>query len=112
MQLHFNKMTDEQRLEWLKLYEKQNPSKYLRKFGVITGRFPAGHPEAGQPCKWDYVPPEEAIKKIVPSFASTSGGLNVEITEKEKVVQVQEFTAPSQVTIEDLPKKRGRKPNV
>jgi len=82
--VHFNNMTDQQKLEWLHLYAKQNPSKYLSKFGTITARFPVGHPFAGQPCKWDYVSPEEALKTISPSFQSMSA-LKVDIVAKEEV---------------------------
>jgi len=111
MSIHFNKMTDEQKLEWLKLYEKQNPVKYLRKFGKVTAKFPPGHPQAGQPSDWDYIPPEEAIKKIAPSFQSSTGGVNVEISEKDKVVQEMEMVTPPAVTpLVEAPVKRGRKP--
>lgn len=101
MLLHFNKMDDNQKLEWLRTYERQNPRKYLSKFGKITGYVPAGQPFAGQPNAWEYVSPEEALKKISPTYAMT-GGLQVEISEKPVVTQ--ELTFDEQPIV-----KRGRK---
>jgi len=106
MQIHFNKMSDAQKLEWLKTYERQNPAKYLMKYGKVTGTVPMGQPFAGQPNKWDYVAPEEAIKKISPSYAAGSS-LKVEISEKENVKQELDFTPEPDATPEV---KRGRKP--
>ena len=97
-------MNDEQKLEWLRSYERQNPRKYLSKFGKVTGFVPAGQPFAGQPNQWEYVSPEEALKKISPTYAMT-GGLQVEITTKPVVSQELEFSPEPDV-------KRGRKKNV
>lgn len=106
-------MSDEQRLDWLSKYEKQNPTKYLQKFGVVTGKYPALHPLAGQPMSWEYVSPEEALKKLVPSFPIPKpAGIEVEVSEKAKVIETLKF-APS-IVEEPVkePKKRGRKKNV
>lgn len=97
-------MNDEQKLDWLRSYEKQNPRKYLSKFGKVTGFVPVGQPFAGQPNQWEYVSPEEALKKISPTYAMT-GGLQVEITTKPVVSQELEFAPEPDV-------KRGRKKNV
>lgn len=99
MLLHFNKMNDDQKLEWLRNYEEQNPRKYLSKFGKVIGFVPAGQPFAGQPNNWEYVSPEEALKKISPTYAMT-GGLKVEISQKTDLEQ--EFKEAPVV-------KRGRK---
>lgn len=96
-------MNDEQKLEWLRSYERQNPRKYLSKFGKVTGFVPAGQPFAGQPNQWEYVSPEEALKKISPTYAMT-GGLQVEIATKD-VKQELDFAPEPDV-------KRGRKKNV
>lgn len=97
-------MNDEQKLEWLRSYERQNPRKYLSKFGKVTGFVPVGQPSAGQPNQWEYVSPEEALKKISPTYAMT-GGLQVEISTKPVVSQELEFSPEPDV-------KRGRKKNV
>lgn len=101
-------MNDDQKLEWLRNYERQNPQKYLSKFGKITGYVPSGQPFQGQPNQWEYVSPEEALKKISPSYARL-GGLQVEI--KEKKVVTQELSMddePVGVVAPEVPK-RGRK---
>ena len=92
-------MNDEQKLEWLRTYERQNPRKYLSKFGKVIGLVPAGQPFAGQPNNWEYVSPEEALKKISPTYVM-SGGLQVEISEKA-VVQ--------ELTLDEAPVKKVRK---
>ena len=95
-------MDDNQKLEWLRNYERQNPRKYLTKFGKVTGFIPAGQPFAGQPNNWEYVSPEEALKKISPSYAAMTGGLKVEISEKAVVTQ--------ELSMDETPApKRGRK---
>ena len=98
-------MDDNQKLEWLRNYERQNPQKYLSKFGKVIGYVPAGQPFAGQPNQWEYVSPEEALKKISPSYARM-GGLQVEI--KKKAVVTQELNMNESVVAQEAPK-RGRK---
>lgn len=106
MSIHISKMDEQGKLDWLRAYEKQNPAKYLRKYGKVTEKDPMG-----QPIAWDYVPPEEAIKSLKPSFSfSKVLGVKVDVAEKEKVVVEQKFVqtpVPPQAEV-----KRGRPKNV
>jgi hypothetical protein len=95
-------MDDTQKLAWLRNYEQQNPRKYLSKFGKVVGFVPAGQPFAGQPNNWEYVSPEEALKKVSPTYAMT-GGLQVEIATKD---------VKQELSLDEAPVKRGRKANV
>ena len=107
MSINISRMDEQGKLEWLRAYDRQTPNQDLRNIGKITAR-----DAAGQPSAWDYIPPEEAIKTIIPkpSFGSVLG-VKVEVKEKEKVVVEKEFIeAPVSVVAQEEAPKRGRKP--
>lgn len=90
MSIHISKMSEEGKLEWLRTYERQNPNKYLRKFGKVTQQ-----DSLGQPCEWSYIPPEEAVKNLKPSrsFGNVLG-VKVDVQEKDVVVEQQFIDSP------------------
>lgn len=96
MSIHVSKMNQQQKLEWLHAYKRQNPAKYVQKFGDVS--------------------PDEALKKVKPTFSFGNVlGVKVDVQEKEKVIVTPEFTeTPLAKTepVEEAKPKRGRKPNV
>lgn len=106
--MNVSKMDEQGKLDWLRAYERQNPTKYLHKFGKVIAK--DGN---GQPLEWEYVTPEEAVKALKPtrSFGSVLG-VKVEVQEKAKVLVEKDFIdAPVGGAIGEVVKK-GKKANV
>lgn len=106
MSIHVSKMDEQGKLEWLRAYERQNPAKYLAKYGKVKEK-----DFEGQPVAWDYISPEEAVKTLKRSNTFSSVlGVKVDVKEKDKVIVEQEFIeAPASVVAPEA-SKRGRKP--
>lgn len=113
MSIPIARMGEQEKLDFLRRYEKQNPQKYLQKYGKVIAKID------GQPSQWEYVSPEEALKNLKPSpVFGTVFGVSVEVKEKEKVVVEREFIESpvsgvvASAEVSEPTPKRARKTNV